>query len=318
MRWRSKSVSALSLVMGLLLTPSPAVAQPSGCGETSDTIPRGRELLVVELPAGHAGGSLDVEYVVDGVPAFAESIQFAPAVDPEDEEDRRLVELLAWHPSQADDLLARSNDGAMIFVELRFDGEDLATRSLAELRAAAPLLLDSGVRLRRHHSRVEGAGRPANLGVIGLGETGTTYRVAASYTCEEICELEFDDCRDNCGGDTSCELWCQDQYVDCWNRCSPNCPTTRDYTVTQILGDTQFYPPTSRCLDDIVYAGLARLYYKYERDLKRTTYRETTACDGSQTTQVIGVAYVTDVCWKRISVSCSSPDPYSHLYCRYQ
>lgn len=134
---------------------------------------------------------------------------------------------------------------------------------------------------------------------------------AASSTCLDNCDLEYQWCEDSCNGDGYCLDWCDYQRDVCRDNC---CPFVSEYTVTTL--DQETFTGSTKCLEGL-YTFQGRDYTHMERIWKHTEYRETEACDGSTSTVVIDVTYSTDYCWKQTAYSCGSPDPSSGSYCRY-
>jgi hypothetical protein len=132
----------------------------------------------------------------------------------------------------------------------------------------------------------------------------------ADAECENQCGIDYWTCSDNCGafGGALCESQCSDGFNSCIGRCNA-CPTTRDYTVTTLVSKTA--SGRNGCFTDFNFNTGAFTYKEYLEKDKRTTYRETTACNGTKTTTVLSTTNETYYCWTKNCVGigncCSNP-----------
>lgn len=133
--------------------------------------------------------------------------------------------------------------------------------------------------------------------------------VAAQNECQQSCGTQYDVCSASCGGMYGCEESCQNQLDSCWAACPP-CPTTRDYSTITVLSRT--YTNRNGCYQDHLYLTGGRRYYEYYTKERKNTYRETTQCDGSKSTQLLSSSTYNYYCWVRGNTgsdSCSYPSP---------
>lgn len=138
----------------------------------------------------------------------------------------------------------------------------------------------------------------------------------ADPACEEECNLNYWSCSDNCGpfGGALCEQQCVDAQNACLAHCS-NCPSTREYTTSTITGRQA----TGRngCYEDHIYFYSGKRYLEYLTSERRDTYRETTNCDGTKTTTLIGTGTISYYCWARDPIaSCGNYAPNYLPICR--
>jgi hypothetical protein len=136
----------------------------------------------------------------------------------------------------------------------------------------------------------------------------------ADQACIDQCWADYDACvGPGCSSYWHCEQ-CDAQRDSCLNYCA-SCPTTREYTTSTITG-TQ---ATGRngCYEDHIYFYSGKRYAEYRVTERRDTYRETTNCDGTKTTTLIGTGSISYYCWARDPIaSCSNYAPNYLPICR--
>lgn len=265
----------------------------AAAGETPEKLvqrPVLEEALFFELPELDSGSHvLEASVFVDDalrVTEVLELLSAAPGTAP-------AAELLAFHPDVRTELLAL--DGSRVRFEIAVDGEPVADVTLEELRAKTAESRDWGF-------------TPVELNLIApTAEVAAASGGPGSLTCQEECAEVHQRCESSCGVPPAedCLQRCDFDYTQCLNACAapPPCPTTREYTVVTTVSATYVGP--SRCLEDHLVRFRGRVYDRLYRTDKATRYRETTNCDGTKTTQVIGVSYNSYYCWARSPFSCS-------------
>ncbi|MDY7094211.1 MAG: hypothetical protein SX243_14670 [Acidobacteriota bacterium] len=270
-----------------------------------------------------ADGQLSFEFLVDGVLMARENVQLpghapAPATSCNPELDiadteatlkelqsqpaPAAVEILARQPNLLAAVQRHADEGSAVEVRIAFDGQMWEQLSLGELRERSGNLLAAPTELRRTASELSEvadqllADEPVAL-VAGY----------APSTCEGYCAQDLLQCQIVCNGNAACEQQCTDIYDDCIAGCEPcSGPTVRTYTVTTLVSQT--YLGVTQCLKDFYQPSSKRWYDYLQIQKKHTTYRETTQCDGSQSTVVVSVSYTTTNCWNVVSFSSCSID----------
>jgi hypothetical protein len=140
---------------------------------------------------------------------------------------------------------------------------------------------------------------------------GLSLPLNADQACEDQCYQDYYNCP--CFDYWSCAA-CDNQINQCLSYCA-SCPSNRDYTTSTITG-TQ---ATGRngCYEDHIYFNSGKRYAEYRVTERRDTYRETTNCDGTKTTTLIGTGSISYYCWARDPIaSCSNYAPNYLLICR--
>jgi len=256
-----------------------------------------QDLLFFELQGpGGLDRLLGVSYSVNGDLLFTERIELRQPeseTSPSDGTRAVAVELLAWHPEIRGRLLEANSRGSLVTVIVSpLDGssfsfvlEELITHS-HELQAAG---------LRAAPNRSEVIFSAISLPARSPSESGSS--LSAKSTCEEDCDYDLYLCEFDCGGtgyDEQCYYNCDLQYQWCLDDCQ-GCtePTIEQWTESQVISNVYIGPAV--CRGNPGFTGIVA-EYRYLK-IKYTTYRKTTYCDGSSTTEVIGVTYYDGNCW---------------------
>ena len=144
------------------------------------------------------------------------------------------------------------------------------------------------------------------LALIISARSGT-----ADQACENQCLDEWYTCTADCGSGGS--YWCYDacdQHRDqCIASCA-NCPSTRDYITRTVV--SRQYTNRYGCFQDHLYLSGGRRYYEHYTTERHDSYRETTQCDGTKSTQLLWSNNFNYYCWVRGNLgsdSCGSPAP---------
>lgn len=314
-----RAVVALTLFAVLALPTMAAAASANMLtahpGQTHDAGELARDLLFLQLdtpPVGQAQ-TWTVEYRVDGALVFSESLEAALLEAPA-ENRPAVLELLAWHPQVREHLLRASRNGAEVTIDVTHDG---ATRrmTLDAVVTRTHELQELGPMPAKHRSEAlfqKSARRPA--------DSNSLTSKAKDPGCINQCWAEYDQCEDYCsqygGGAEDCYERCDADFQSCTDACPDVCtgPTVREYSDTVPAGFNYIGP--SRCLT----WGFFNYIYDYGTFvLKTTDYRETTYCDGSKTTEVLGVTYTYINCWLRSYQDCYYPvgDAFYYYTCPY-
>lgn len=121
----------------------------------------------------------------------------------------------------------------------------------------------------------------------------------AQSSCQDECLATYEACSRDCLGGNfyGCEETCQNNLGICLQTC-PSCPTTRTYTQTSILG-SQLNFFQEGCFNTRWNNTIPRAFENYTVQYRQQTFRETTACNGSKSTVLIGDSTFSDICWKR-------------------
>lgn len=240
------------------------------------------EILLVQVGQDGTPGDrqLTVRYEIDGAPFFKEVLHYRTiSVD-----DPQAVELLAWFPSKRRELIARPADSVSIVLEPESGPGRLLT--LADARSETSDLTRARVELLATRSEAAPTGT----------ETVDFLFEAATDSCVDDCYWYYDRCESSCGTPPAedCLQRCDSDLQQCLSNCD-TCPSERLWTETVLVTS---YITGIECLPS--YPGGSQLeeYYREYRQYKKTTYRETTACDGTVTTEVVGFTYVPGECWK--------------------
>jgi hypothetical protein len=138
--------------------------------------------------------------------------------------------------------------------------------------------------------------------------------LAADAACDNDCWAQWDSCCYNCGGGGT--YWCYDncdQVRDqCLQICS-TCPSTRDYTTTTVVNQSLSFPNAGCYWHPNIYPAAARQFDLWTHRYRYDNYRETTACNGSKTTQLLSTSYSAyTYCMRPTFVTCVNPQPFSH------
>jgi len=312
--YRAVTVFALALALAL-----PAGAAPPAANLLTSQQPDANEhadlaldALFVELTAPTVGEplSLEAEYYVDEALVFSETLK---AVMLEEAADRpSVVELLAWHPEVRDRLAGAASRGADVSIDVTYDGAT-ARFAVAELVERTHTLQEMGPIFAKHRSTVTFPATSEPTVDPGLQSIVAKVKDPA---CVNDCWSEYYDCVDYCEnrggpGEEDCIDHCYSNRISCINACPEECngPTTRDYSDTVIIGF--LYGGPTYCLTWSFW----NYYFDYGLlQLKTTTYRETTYCDGTKTTVVLGITYSSYYCWLRSNYQCSFPVGDSFYY----
>lgn len=151
--------------------------------------------------------------------------------------------------------------------------------------------------------------QPAPVFALSRGD-GTTPALVTSDPCHDDCYDLYDRCTGTgCGvpPDEVCLEQCEYQLLLCLDECD-SCPSTRTYTTYEESSKVlliQYH----RCLDNNPLHW-KKYYDKYRVTWKKTTYLETTQCNGTKTTEVINVEYPVSPCWYETLVPCTNLDAY--------
>ena len=295
-----------------LLWALPAAAQSAAPIQSAPLAPAtdntpSDHLLLLELPdpADHRL-ELEVRYLVGEEILFAERLITAP-VDAADLAGSApvAVELLAWHPQVRQQILARAADGDRVTVQVGAGTAPILSTTVFDLLLAARVL--------RRGELVTPQTRSVVLAdALSTGPTGQSFLVTKG-TCEDTCYREFRSCESDCGIDDQCIWYCELVRDHCLLDCE-TCtePTIEEWTTTTLVSWT-YYGPTE--CDGPLHGTGKEARWGYMK-LKYTDYRKTTYCDGTSTTEVIGVSYWEGFCWRLFFIyQCSPGDGYHANLC---
>lgn len=142
--------------------------------------------------------------------------------------------------------------------------------------------------------------RPGWLFLTALMPFLVTGTVAhAQSSCQDQCLANYDSCSQNCLGGNfyGCDETCQNTLDSCLTVC-PACPTTRTYTQLSILS-TQLNPFQEGCFNTRSNNTLPKAFDHYTILTRKQTFQETTACNGTKSTVLIGDTTSSSNCWDR-------------------
>lgn len=271
-----------------------------------------------------ATGTLSFEYWADGALMAREDLRLpgqaaAPAMGcggPEASSEEALtasrqwqdlpapaaVELLARHPQLLTAIQRRADAGSTVEVRITFDGRPMEGLPLGELTQRSGELVSAPVALQ-----VTASGLSAVSEELLSDEPVALFAGFQPSTCTEYCHYDYLQCQIGCNGNPACDQQCTDTFDDCIAGCEPcSGPTVRTYTVTTNVSQT--FLGITQCLTEYFSPHANRWHDYFQLQKKHTTYRETTQCDGSQSTIVQSVSYSTTHCWHPLSFSsCSVP-----------
>jgi len=265
------------------------------------------ELIFVSLE-GLAGGSLELEFEVDGAPFVTETLTLPRDVDTA--QATPLVGVLATRPDLLHRLHALADDPEHR-VEVRFwhDGTLLDSVPFSVLVNRSSELLAEPSRPEVLDSRVEGPG----------AETGGPARLVHRGTCEDQCYLDYLDCNETvCAPAILCEE-CEVAYEECLQVCDPAPPPICTPSVTYYWKNWYFlYSYLSGyqiCYPDpwAYYEGVWHLERVHV--FRRDQIEKTLASDCSITEQIVGYQYLFTSCYDWTYSPCYGPwYPYNTCY----
>jgi len=243
------------------------------------------------------GRTLTFNITADGAPLFQETIQLQPLAF-----ERVAVEALARNPRAMEVLFdLHQSGGVAIEFEVAIDGKPLETVSFAELRERNGLLIQS-----ESFSPWSGESKLDLLRAKKNAEE-PNHNPATEATCEQQCNAEYEDCAlYYCGSGTVFCDPCLTILAECLDDCPP--PQCQDPKSVSTSTSTQFLGSTYQglqCMDSIFYGQPSEYYEVLLNNYKETTTRRTEYCDGSVTTEVIGVNYFSVVCYRPTYWQCS-------------
>jgi hypothetical protein len=134
--------------------------------------------------------------------------------------------------------------------------------------------------------------------------------------CEQQCSDDFLFCVNNrCDPRASSCDFCQTDYERCISVCPQVCQepkNVRDYTITSYVNIQR--TQTTACVVD---AEGAKTSYKFNYKLRTDTYRETTHCDNTKTTQLLSSTLSGQLtCWGALKpIEYCSKDPQNGIIC---
>jgi hypothetical protein len=252
-------------------------------------------LLFVELSGpGGVDQVLDASYAVNGEVVFSERITFHEPAQPEvtqREEGPAALELLAWHPEVRQYLLERATLGERVTATLYPQDNSARTQSIGGLLQRSHELQRLGLRPAANQSTVLS---PSAITLDDEAQDVQRPSLSRKSACEDQCQYQLWTCESDCGGDPQCEYWCGQQYQYCMEDCQ-GCtgPSIQEWEESQVISYVYLGP--SVCYGQPGFSGVVS-DYSYLK-IKYTTYRKTTYCDGSSTTEVIGIRYYDQNCW---------------------
>lgn len=133
---------------------------------------------------------------------------------------------------------------------------------------------------------------------------------AAADACTDQCWLDYDACvGPGCSSYWHCAA-CDEARDSCFNSCPPppNCPSTRDYTTTTVANQSITNYNVGCFLHPYTYPEEGRQFNRWRYRYRYDTYRETTNCNGSKTTQLLSTSYSAyTYCVYPNSTSCANP-----------
>lgn len=253
------------------------------------------DLLFVELSGpGGVDQVLDATYAVNGEIVFSERISFHEPDQLEAtkrEESPAALELLAWHPEVRQYLLQRATLGELVTVTLYPHDDSASTQSIEGLLQRSHELQQLGLRPAANKSTIIS---PASITLDDEAQDVQRPSLSQKSACEDQCDEEHWWCEGGCSGDPQCLYWCDVQYQSCLEDCE-GCtgPWINEWEESQVISNVYIGP--SFCYGEPGFSGVVADYIYLK--IKYTTYRKTTYCDGSSTTEVIGIRYYDQNCW---------------------
>jgi hypothetical protein len=257
------------------------------------------ELLFFNIE-GLAAGELELRFLSNGELLLTERLQISDVVD--NGGGPPAVGVLAAHPAELHLLHSMQPQiGGTLNIEVWSNGRYIMTLSFEELVTDSARLLQEPFQPQA----VEGV-------VSGPGKVQRHPRrdpfASMKATCEDRCEIEFDECMaTTCPGQETCEE-CEGPYFDCLDDCDPPdpCPSSVVYYWTSwypISSYTYYY---MWCFEYPMFSGNGR-WYDEVHVLWRRDYIKKTTINCSTTYQIISYQYMETTCNQLTWTPCYSP-----------
>lgn len=274
-----------------------------------------RDLVFIGLPDHLQPGLSEVQVRVaeDHQPLFFERLTFDPSstepvsLSPESRGQvspgsvQRALQVFAYQPEDLTWLLEQVRAKKAINIDILLNGESFFHGNLEELARVSDALRQDALQPL-----------PAQSMLVDLRE-GDAQNAPQGY-CEDDCEDDFDDCReDACYWDYDpweCEVGCEEEFWECMEfaePCDPPPPPTctpgtiSTSTSTQIVG-SQF--AGQACFQDF-FPGSSVLYFQYYLTYQVTTTELRRRADCTTYSVVTDVSYFNTFCYSWSGIPCS-------------